>query len=324
MIKILFLCLLLQASFAQVLTTVSPATALPIGFSMPSEVTNLVQSKGTSSPVCRSVWSKDDTLCDANGLINFDTSRNQLITADVTQLKLIVAKSLNMGIVQSQSARRLLGSSFISASNWNPYASKTPEVQKCWDFLIKTREAALCYACSKQNSNYFTSQKALLSKDDCDSMLLNCGDFFRVTLAKILAVNPKSIKSAATKQNLLAFRAYVEKSQLATLFVQWDIPEKTKSAASSLCARLYTIYKEPLFKLFLDMETAIQNDKNSKGRLLQSDPLASSLSTNPFEGDVAISQGSNNMFEAFDGAKGTPQHVQNTHYQQMNLSLQFA
>lgn len=63
----------------------------------------------------------------------------------------------------------------LLAFNMDTFVS---EMDSCWKYLSHARNIAMCYACSQHNSQYFFNGKAIVSPQDCSTMLSKCLNFF--------------------------------------------------------------------------------------------------------------------------------------------------
>lgn len=213
----------------------------------------------------------------------------------------------------------------------------TSSMTACNQYMNKTRSATLCYICSSQNSKFFTNRKAVISQADCSTMLSKCFFFFNITI-ELFGVARDFLENIGSQntsnwQQLGSFiktnYAYMEKSGIPSLLSSYkksiDQIQKQKSA-NQICARSFRLHKDPIFG-------AVEGLMESVQFLLNSSSISSSTSTargmqitssvqDPFIGDVAILQPSDNMFVSYDGTQGST--LSNTGgYTPMNLSLIF-
>ena len=114
---------------------------------------------------------------------------------------------------------------------------------------------------------------------------------------------------------------------------------KKNDSANKICTRMLSFHNVGENALtitisVLDFTTkwagsmAKLKEANSKSRLLQMSTRRQfggevDDSENPFEGDIAIYRQSDNMFESYDGNKGTTLDYQYSNQKPMNLDLLF-
>ena len=234
--------------------------------------------------------------------------------------------------------------------------------QMCWKRIQKARNATLCYVCSKDNPRYFFAGKAIVSQDDCNSILGSCLRFFSLSVKVIAAakrfteeLRPCTRETPDCDQPKRdSFKAYVErtndgllKANIPGLITDYSAQVRLLSkqaVGNQICARIIRLHQQPLF-INLDVMLSIINYEVGKltGSATPADipgpevyaALAGSVQKgkrrildgegefNPFMGDVSILQQQDNLFVSFDGVQGSSQGVGSTAYTPMNLSTWF-
>lgn len=354
MFKILILALLLT-SFSMCSEEQTPQMPTPAGFALPSEVTAQsresnfggIESMNEGPKVCESVWA-NGSVCNGASLLAFDETVTASIEKNVQDLIAAFAaeskpKKKECHHTWTTTTTRITIRHDCSLcrhrrnNNWkrsyhrhkichhrDESVAETfkKATETCWNFLKTGRNALLCYLCSSENPDYFAHKKALLQPSDCSSMLNSCHKFYVMAIREISKTNPESVKNVQTQAHLKKFNEYVKFSNLEELLYRYNSKRPCVEVANQLCTRLYNVYKKPLFELFSGLLVELKKS-DSHSRNLQGDLLNPLLSTNPFESDVAILNPSDNMFTAYEGAKGTAQTFEHSSYKPMNMSMTF-
>lgn len=218
-------------------------------------------------------------------------------------------------------------------------------MEKCWGYLKKARDIAICYTCLPNNEQYFHKGKAIVSEDDCNLMLGDCGSFFKdliLFVESASTLKPPEVKGNNWREKfedkIKVIVKSMNKAEISSLFHKFSLESekpKKQGFANELCARLFRLHRDPLFGLIGDLVAEVKtlfkkeksefenklddSYKKEKKRLLSLE----NLNDNPFSGDVVVYSNADNMFVAYDGSKGSTLENAGKKAAPMNLSLTF-
>lgn len=209
-----------------------------------------ISEKGVGSRSCKPLW-RSGTCCNVAKLAQFAEERNK----DIDSAKGSLFENLNCidnrvsafqnknefhgkVLQQYQFLRRMsIGSEKLAFKE---------KASQCWNFMKNNRGAALCNSCAADSHKYFEFDKAIVSMETCDSMLLHCSQFFE---EMVLFVNGLA-------------KLYDRFDDLPT-----DNNEKLERLVNSLKVLNYKAQSHQILKEFKVLETT--SDPKEKERAMQ-------------------------------------------------------
>ena len=180
--------------FFLVLAAFVASSKFPLGFELPKKVINddftpvLMMSSLSSTtpieidqtkPVCSKVWGSEGSFCSGAKLLAWDRYWNLNLNRTMSRFK----REITSGQDPSERNSRTKGE--IDSKYMDM-------VDRCWTFILRAREASLCYVCSNKNSQYFYKGRAVISQDSCDAMVGECIDFFSYSIDLIKKFKSKN------------------------------------------------------------------------------------------------------------------------------------
>lgn len=188
---VLILAMVLMASQVAALSPqqLAPLTNLPAHVKLSKQ-----ESVPSSDTICGGMWAKSGgTVCNRTSLLEFQVreqsrvreSLNHLTQSFMFGLKKYAQGVLMIDGVLSYPEMAKERQWLMLLANQNNFNLTVQEANKCWNYMIKVRSAALCSACSSSNFNYFIGSKALVKSQDYAEMSANCRNHLIQTMIYI-------------------------------------------------------------------------------------------------------------------------------------------
>lgn len=311
--------------------------------------------------ICHDLWKQTGTYCDLRSTIEYSKTSQSEVNDGIAELATLLDQ-LYSGfsvIAEHKNLNLLLYPQEVKAvkkvANSNLLRKSREQGRKCWDYMMKARNATLCFTCSGDYKRYFYRERALIRQKDCKVMVKHCKAHIRHTLKLLKAgVTVNKVKALLTKidpQNrggyhlTMALWADSQKRKKVKdeVYGHYSYLERVikhiikESQVTNLnCEWFFTLYKKPfIFKLLALVKLAKQWDDmfwnsyskylpKSNWRNLQLGPGTSlKLDVDFFAGDVTILKQDDNMFSSYDGNQGTTLGVLSLEYKPMNLTWSF-
>lgn len=157
---------------------------------LPSGVvyTSVGNQAGKQPTMCVNVWSKDGWVCKQKELIAYsenDYTKLKLAETDFIQL-LTRLKDLEKLFIQKipEFNKTRVFHHYFTRLQDSMVQEQIEEAKKCWSHMGKLRNSSLCFTCSAKNYQYYSSNKGLITMDDCRGLVAQCEKHF-VLMAKL-------------------------------------------------------------------------------------------------------------------------------------------
>lgn len=322
-------------------------------YRLPSDLIRPVSNWMSSNTACKSVWENDGgSRCDVALMNKFFSNTKNIAENMASQLQ----RELDTAKEKLNDSNLLTNTDTNSLNFYRKLDSKevrdgfADSFTKCINKQIKSFGASLCYICSANYQNYLVNGKIIISEAGCGEIINECKPYFD-RFASILggvhdlyrAVdqnigNWDQGRVGQMREVLSKFEEKFEKSEILKYLKEYSDDSnqnKKKDSANKICTRMLSFHNvgENALSItisVLDFTTkwagsmAKFKEANSKSRLLQMSTRRQfggevDDNENPFEGDIAIYRQSDNMFESYDGSKGTTLDYQYSNQKPMNL-----
>ena len=255
----------------------------PVGWQLPAEV-----YRKPDRSICHKVWSTEGSRCNGDALKKHAQHDALLLRADVDSYNSFVDKikeivnNPNSAVNQVGHEAFLFLRQFKDQSFVDGLKNMTAH---CSKYLMKARDASLCYLCSNSYLKYFSAGKGIITGGDCGQMITNCLPFFHSTMSVIsdLAglvtiietkgydMNMNGPIFIELKKDFARFSSMIEHAQIKEILAQYDAEPSYSTAKASLstpiCARLFMLNKRSITSTFAGFLSFIADNINEIAQL---------------------------------------------------------
>lgn len=219
----------------------------------------------TNSTVCNGLWAKYGTCC----------THEKAIKAAIDQSDILKKTQQKTWKILEE----IRGAIMKAVGNWNN-SKINPEIlflrnitdnsvknaiDRCWNHMTASRNAAYCFVCSGNSPDFFKNDKAAISLTECSTMLTLCSDFFQETLVLVNGMQTlvNSIERV-TQSNFTNQKLWIEDlgksfttinliTDLQNLNSQLVKETKKNEIKVKLCENFYKLAKTPMLEQILPL-----------------------------------------------------------------------
>lgn len=338
MIKILIVALLLAGSVV--------SNDFPPGY---EDLESVIAKSGgiehTKDQTCWSVWSTEYGICNAAKLIFYSSERTKLVNDIIAQIKKQLELLASLSANHIAKAKTAVASLLKKTKRFRALELNSPEqpesdlrsfansIDSCWNFMRRAKDAALCYVCSKSNSNYFIEGKAVVLEENCSDMVTSCFSFikgFSNFVEKTFSLKQKlstgSNWDTSTIGILMKAMNEADIKPLLEKFETSKSPKEKLHASNSLCLRFLKLNKASIFnviKEILDSWAAKIGLKTDRLLDLKDDKEIKAPLTTVFDPNVVIYIDNNGKDASLMFSDSSIARSEILNVRPMNLSLAF-
>ena len=321
------------------LSLCAPLVAAPPVWVLPANV-----YVNPDESICGKIWKNEHSICKGAAVValaNEDAAEINIAVSTIKQeMDNLAFKLANPDSRASMLSYRDLAF-YGQISDEGQRKTMGLATDRCANYLTRVRAAALCFACSGRQEDYFFGSKAIIKDGQCTDMLRECLDFYRysVTIVQGMADLGRTLNRTASNwkgqdQELIstfskAFTVFIKKIHNAKLGEILLENTSSSSAAPKICARLFMLRKVSFIKIMAYLISFV--NRTIDGFLKTANTLESrELHSSPefeftevsLEGDTAILLPREQKLILFDGAPSSVQ-LSNPFSRSMNLSICF-
>lgn len=257
--------------FVLLLLTMTNCNEVATNWTLPSYVTN-----NPDVQICKPLLKEFGSKCNGQAAIKFAKEDSEEIDDGVRRYYHGLYKLTQKFKKDSSLINSRKGKTFEFLTKFKDDESLLNNlkgsVEPCAETLKSSRKSALCFACAKNNAQFFFHDKAIISQNDCGSMVKSCFTFFNssfsiisgaVQLAKSLDQKTsnwgtgggqvlKDFREGYERLNSILGGAELE-SLLSHYAASSENDHQKALFGNQICARLYMLRKKSLIRVMASL-----------------------------------------------------------------------